>query len=692
MRATLGGGGASPGQRAWLRMRCPPSTSTKLGRRAQSTSGLAHRVQPCESPAFFGLLAPPILDRPNLPVVRQARDGSNDRNCASDCLPSAPGRLRSRLPPTRDGGRSWKHAAAVPATHTTERTSACILSLARSMPSCLEGGAAAAQLFCGLGDSTVVGSMLSTARAEGGAAAADEAAAALAAGVGGIDALLALAAADGDEQGMAAQLLALLASYGGPVLMTSLEGAGGAAALLNLAECPRCCGPACVALSHFAPSSTAAREAVEAAGGIDRLERLLSSSSTAVVAHAAWLLAQLLGRDHPPSQPPGSDEQGALGALLQLLRRAPLLAAAEALKRLAASGVAALDGIGRARGVDVLVGLALGSDPAVQQVAADTLGLLAPVLGRHVHREDVQAMSALAKLLPSTAPPADPAAAARRRAEVEQWRQAAKARVDAVLLAKGITPTRLVVIGPKRDDTYGSGDPAVRRHAAAALVRIVVGAAASTTVHEAAVGGGPGLVRLLLSASGAEQHHALALLAAMVPTQAAGISHELAEAGAVPLLVGQLGSCNAATSALAAKLLLTVSSNPWERDRIPPAGGIQALACLLLRTADTSASTSQADLADKLAKALWDLARSEPTNRATMLAAGVLPALEGMGERCFEARELAGLLRALASTPAADVQPGAQPGVDPLLLPGRGCMPRAALPCFPGRCGVSYLG
>lgn len=170
----------------------------------------------------------------------------------------------------------------------------------------------------------------------------------------------------------------------------------------------------------------------------------------------------------------------------------------------------------------------------------------------------------------------------------------------------------------------------------ASQVQLVLGPRSSPGVQEAAALGAPGLAQLLTRVEGAAQLEAVQLLAALAGDSRADdrprhqyVGLTLAETGAVPVLVGLIGSRSLATGETAVQLLHAVSS--IQPQRVAAAGGIPALVCLLLRTYTTAKrSWGERCLAGKVAGVLRLLAERSPPNCAAIAAAGAVPALEHM--------------------------------------------------------------
>lgn len=356
------------------------------------------------------------------------------------------------------------------------------------------------------------------------AQAADEAALALAADVGGPAALLALAAHGScEQQEAAAELLARLCSLGGTEFLASLEAANGGPVLLKLLEQQGVCGESagralCCLAIHWRSDST--RAALCEAGGAQRLPHLFGSLRSGVVAAAAWLAQlllciQRLTASHSFSKPEDTGGQEAVRQLVHLLDWMP--GADTALPALAAlqhwlqltlgqsdySGMAPLwagtmphGAANRAAysadcaefvvfvksgGLTVLNDYAWQpGDAAVQQRAASLLRAMAPELHSELYwlqagqsNDHRRVVTALCHLLPASCQPAQPEDPAK---VAQQWasRQAALEAVDAQLQAAGLPTSRLIVCGPKRCNLlrqkYGCKDVQVRQHAAAALV------------------------------------------------------------------------------------------------------------------------------------------------------------------------------------------------------------------------------
>lgn len=355
--------------------------------------------------------------------------------------------------------------------------------------------------------------------------AADEAALALAADVGGPAGLLALAAHGSWEQQLsAAWLLRLLCSFGGQQFMASLEAAGAVPALLSLLRTHRSSssGSAGIALCHLAYGSSSARTAVLASGCAEWLPSLFSSSHDDAVAAAAWL-AQLPLSSHscsfsvPAARTPENAGLEAIRQLVHLLDWMPsppaALPALAALRHRLESSIADLraattrtaleERLHRLhRAADYSVGLSAfvrccgltvlndyawqPGDAEVQQQAASLLRSIAAELhwlqAEKESGQHRQLITALCHLLPASRQPAeceDPAEVAQRWASAQAAVAAAEAELAHELRALGLQAgaTGLVRVdtGPKRcnelREKYGCMEAEVRQHAAAALVR-----------------------------------------------------------------------------------------------------------------------------------------------------------------------------------------------------------------------------
>lgn len=547
--------------------------------------------------------------------------------------------------------------------------------------------------------------------------AADEAALALAADVGGPAGLLALAAHGSWEQQLsAAWLLRLLCSFGGQQFMASLEAAGAVPALLSLLRTHRSSssGSAGIALCHLAYGSSSARTAVLASGCAEWLPSLFSSSHDDAVAAAAWL-AQLPLSSHscsfsvPAARTPENAGLEAIRQLVHLLDWMPsppaALPALAALRHRLESSIADLraattrtaleERLHRLhRAADYSVGLSAfvrccgltvlndyawqPGDAEVQQQAASLLRSIAAELhwlqAEKESGQHRQLITALCHLLPASRQPAeceDPAEVAQRWASAQAAVAAAEAELAHELRALGLQAgaTGLVRVdtGPKRcnelREKYGCMEAEVRQHAAAALVRLAIGEQPSPGVQEAAAQGAPGLAHLLTSTEGAAQTQAAQLLVAL-----AGDSHAdnrlrqrhigltLVQAGAASALAGLLGSRSLETAEHAVQLLHLVCCE--EPRRVGAAGSIPALVCLLLRTyaAANELSPGSQCLPAKVCRTLCILAEHYPPYCAAIVAVGAVPAVEHMAAAgVLEAGWLLKELRQPAPAPASDL-------------------------------------